>query len=276
MINKTFNLSKNYALITGSAGLLGFQHAAALLECECNVILTDVSIESLEKTSLHLKKDFVKSKVFTYEMDVTKNESIKKVSEKLISENINVDILINNAALNPKVESDLNNNNPTKFENLSKKQWDKELEVGLTGAFLCSQVFGQEMAKRKKGVILNVASDLSVLAPDQRIYKKSNMSSGEQFYKPATYSAIKTGLIGLTKYIATYWAEDGIRCNAISPGGVFNNQDKEFISNIKKLIPIGRMARKDEYRSAVQFLCSEASSYMTGFNMVIDGGRHIW
>ncbi len=157
-----------------------------------------------------------------------------------------------------------------------KKQWDKELEVGLTGAFLCSQVFGQEMAKLKKGVILNVASDLSVIAPDQRIYKKNNNSPLEQFYKPATYSAIKTGLVGLTKYIATYWSEEGIRCNAISPGGVFNNQDREFISKVEQLIPMGRMARKEEYRSAIQFLCSDASSYMTGFNMVIDGGRHIW
>tara|TARA_B100000886_G_scaffold305661_1_gene237530 strand:+ start:26216 stop:27046 length:831 start_codon:yes stop_codon:yes gene_type:complete len=276
MINSRFNLSKNTALITGSAGLLGFQHAAALLECDCNVILTDISKESLEKTSFDLKKEFRNSTILTYPMDVTNSESIKNISEKLISQNININILINNAALNPKVESNLNNNNPTKFENLSKKQWDKELEVGLTGAFLCSQVFGQEMAKLKKGVILNVASDLSVIAPDQRIYKKNNNSSLEQFYKPATYSAIKTGLVGLTKYIATYWSEEGIRCNAISPGGVFNNQDREFISKVEQLIPMGRMARKEEYRSAIQFLCSDASSYMTGFNMVIDGGRHIW
>ncbi len=276
MINQKFDLTNKNALITGAAGLLGYQHVTALLECGCSVVITDISIDPLRKTEIDLRKKFKNSNINSYKMDVTKYDSIKKVSSELISNGQNIDILINNAALDPKVQVNLDFNNLTKFENISKNQWDKEIEVGLTGAFLCSQVFGFEMAKRKKGVILNVASDLSVIAPDHRIYKKNNDLEGNQFFKPVTYSAIKTGLIGLTKYIATYWAKEGIRCNAISPGGVFNNQDEMFVSKVSSLIPLGRMAEKDEYKSAIQFLCSEASSYMTGFNMVIDGGRHIW
>ncbi len=276
MTKKEFDLTNNTALITGAGGLLGYYHAAALIECGCSVILTDISDNSLKETAENLKKEYKTCNIFSYKMDVTNPDSIKSISELLVLNKKKVDILINNAALDPKVKINLNDSNPTKFENLSKAQWNKELEVGLTGAFLCSQIFGLKMAQNKKGVILNIASDLSVIAPDQRIYKKKEELENNQFFKPVTYSAIKTGLIGLTKYIATYWSKDGIRCNAISPGGVFNHQDEEFVENVTKLIPLGRMANKDEYKSAVKFMCSDASSYMTGFNMVIDGGRHIW
>ena len=129
---------------------------------------------------------------------------------------------------------------------------------------------------QKKGVILNIASDLSIIAPDQRIYFKEGLEEEFQQVKPVTYSVIKSGLVGLTKYVATYWADKDIRCNALSPGGVFNNQSEEFVNRIKKLIPMDRMAFKEEYRGAVQFLCSDASSYMTGQNIIIDGGRSIW
>ena len=147
----------------------------------------------------------------------------------------------------------------------------------LTGAFLCSQVFGAAMVKDGKGgVILNIASDLSVFSPDQRLYRKQGLADNMQPVKPVTYSVIKAGLIGLTRYLATYWADDKVRCNALSPGGVFNGQGDEFVQRLSSLIPLGRMASKDEYRAAVQFLCSDASSYMNGQNMVIDGGRSAW
>jgi len=164
----------------------------------------------------------------------------------------------------------------SRLENFPLAQWDADLAVGLTGAFLCSQVMGTEMARRGKGVILNVASDLAVIAPDQRIYRQPGTPENQQPVKPVTYSVVKTALVGLTRYLATYWANAGVRVNAISPGGVFNGQPKDFVDLLTNRIPLGRMARIDEYRGAVLFLCSDASSYMTGSNLVIDGGRSCW
>lgn len=141
--------------------------------------------------------------------------------------------------------------------------------VGLTGAFLCSQVFGTAMAQRDTGVILNIASDLSVMAPDQRLYRREGLPEEQQPVKPVTYSVIKTALVGLTRYLATYWADRGVRVNALSPGGVYNGQGDEFVTRLTNLIPMGRMADRDEYRGVVQFLCSDASRYLTGQNIVI-------
>ena len=132
------------------------------------------------------------------------------------------------------------------------------------------------MSNNNGGIILNIASDLSVIAPNQNLYTKNDLEEDLQPVKPATYSVIKSGIVGLTKYIATYWGNKGVRCNAISPGGVFNDQDEEFVNKLKTHIPLNRMAEKDEYMSAIQFLCSDASSYMNGHNMLMDGGRSIW
>ena len=132
------------------------------------------------------------------------------------------------------------------------------------------------MARRTKGVILNVASDLAVIAPDQRLYRQPGLAAELQPVKPVTYSVVKSALVGLTKYLATYWCEQGVRCNAISPGGVYNNQPDEFVQRLNKLIPLGRMANVDEYQGAIIFLCSDASSYMNGSNLVVDGGRSCW
>ena len=208
-------------------------------------------------------------------MDVTKESSIKSCLKKIKKIRKKIDILINNASINP-TSKKIKNNSNNRLESFSLKNWNKEISVGLTGTFLCSKIFGTEMSKDKKGVIINILSDLSVISPDQRIYQKNNKKINNKFAKPITYSAIKTGMLGLTRYIATYWAHKGIRCNAISPGGIYDNQDKFFVRKLNKLIPLGRMAEKDEYRSAIQFLCSDASSYMNGHNMIMDGGRSIW
>ena len=185
--------------------------------------------------------------------------------------------MLNNAAIDSKINSKGKFENKNRIENLSLIDWNKQLEVGLTGAMLCSKYFGSVMAKKNKGgIILNIASDLSIISPYQKLYEKSKTSKNNQPVKPVMYSVVKHGLIGLTKYLSTYWPEKNIRCNAVSPGAVYNNQPKEFTKRIKNLIPLNRLAKKNEYRSTIQFLCSDASSYMTGQNIVIDGGRSVW
>jgi len=272
-----FSLENKNVLITGAAGLLGKEHAFAILEVGGKVILTDVTKKKLEDTKKILSSQFNPNSILISKMDVTKKESIQKVSKDLSKSKIRVDVLINNAAINPKVGKKLNPAKKIRFENLSPEDWNQELDVGLKGAFLCSQIFGTKMAADSKGgIILNISSDLSVISPDQRIYQLKGISEENQPVKPVTYSVVKNGLIGLTKYVATYWASKGVRCNALSPGGVLTDQDNEFIKKLNRLIPLGRMARKDEYRSTVQYLCSEASSYVNGQNIIVDGGRSIW
>lgn len=266
-----FIIKNKTSLITGAGGLLGYEHACALLEIGSNVILTDINIKKLEKNIVRLKKIYPSNKIEKYRMDITNEKSVEKCRKFFNKKKIFINILINNAAYNPSVNN-LNNN---LFEKYKIQNWKKEIDVGLTGAFICTKIFGNEMAKKKGGVILNISSDLSVISPDQRLYNK-NINKKLKRAKPVSYSITKTGLIGLTRYIATYWANKNIRCNAISPGGIYDGQDKIFVKKLSKLIPLGRMAKKNEYRSAIQFLCSEASSYMTGQNLIIDGGRSIW
>ena len=272
-----FNLEGKVALITGASGLLGQEHAHALLESGATVILTDISMERLKLAKNKLSQSFRSELIVIKVMDVTKKDDIVSVSEGLGEQGLRLDILVNNAAIDPKVNKDEGLKESSRLENFTVDQWNQEVNVGLTGAFLCSQVFGSRMASGGKGgVILNIASDLSVFSPDQRLYRKDGMPAERQPVKPVTYSVIKTGLIGLTRYLATYWAEQGIRCNALSPGGVFTEQDDVFVGRLNNLIPLNRMAGADEYRSTIQFLCSDASSYMNGQNIVVDGGRSVW
>jgi NAD(P)-dependent dehydrogenase (short-subunit alcohol dehydrogenase family) len=272
-----FDITGRTALITGATGLLGIEHAKALLEIGAHVIITDVDENNLTQLKVELQKEFFGSRIEYYLMDVTDEEKIISVLNILLQENLFVDILINNASINPKVEELSFTNNTSRLEFFSKEQWDKELAVGLTGAFLCSKIFGNNMAKRKiPGVILNISSDLSVFSPDQRIYRKEGISEEMQPVKPVTYSVIKAGLVGLNRYLATYWADKGVRSNCLSPGGIFNGQSEEFVLKLTNLIPMGRMAHKNEYHGAIQFLCSDASAYLNGQNIVMDGGRSVW
>ena len=272
-----FDLTGKTALITGAAGLLGVEHAGALLESGATVVLTDIGEAGLAFASASLSRNADAAHILTRVMDVSSPDAIRAVANELAASGRRVDILINNAAIDPKVKGDLGVLETSRLENFPLDQWDLQIAVGLTGAFLCSQVFGTAMARDGKGgVILNIASDLSVFSPDQRLYRKEGLADDMQPVKPVTYSVIKAGLIGLTRYLATYWADRGVRANALSPGGVYTEQGDEFVQRLSKLIPAGRMAKSDEYRAAVQFLCSDASAYMNGQNIVIDGGRSVW
>lgn len=272
-----FDLTGKAALITGAAGLLGVEHAAALLESGATVVLTDIDEASLGNANKKLSGNADSSRILTHAMDVSQPDAIRAVAKKLETAGLRIDVLVNNAAIDPKVKEKQGLMETSRLENFPLDQWDLQVAVGLTGAFLCSQVFGSAMAQDGKGgVILNIASDLSVFSPDQRLYRKDEVADDMQPVKPVTYSVIKAGLIGLTRYLATYWADRGVRANALSPGGIFNGQGEDFVQRLSSLIPLGRMAHHDEYRSAVQFLCSDASAYLNGQNIVMDGGRSVW
>lgn len=272
-----YDLTGRTALVTGAGGLLGRQHVAALSEAGARVVVTEISLAQVEAAVTALKQSTPSADLIALALDVTSQDSVRAANEQLAGRGVTVDILVNNAAIDPKVTSSPGVMHSSRFEVFPVPQWQTEIAVGLTGAMLCAQEFGGQMARRGRGVILNIASDLGVIAPDQRLYRQPHvMREEEQPVKPVTYSVIKHGLIGLTKYLATYWADHGVRVNAISPGGVFNNQDPAFVERLTRLIPMGRMADVEEYRAAVQFLCSDASSYMTGQNLVMDGGRSVW
>ncbi len=272
-----FNLKNKVAIVTGGAGFLGRMHIESIIEANGTAIILDISQELIDKTLVVLHKKYGNEcNVEGYAVDITKKEDIHRISQVILKKYNSIDILINNAANNPKVEGNSKNMRAIQFENFPLDMWNDDVEVGLTGAFICSQVFGAIMEKQRQGVILNISSDLGIVAPDQRIYKKEGVSDSEQNFKPVTYSVIKHGLIGLSKYLATYYADKNIRVNTLCPAGVYNGQDEEFIKRLTNLIPMGRMAREDEYKSTILYLVSDASSYMTGSTVIVDGGRTCW
>ncbi len=275
MFKKFYNTNE-YALVTGAAGLLGKMHVEALLETNANIIALDRDLKGLKDLKKFYEKKFKKSKIIIFKVDLTVEKQINLVKKKLIKKKIIPKILINNAGNDPKVKKKNINLSFTRIENLNKKIWDDSININLYSYFLMIKNFGQLMAKHKKGVIINIASDLSQIAPNQNLYKLKNKSYFDQPVKPITYTIAKHGIIGLTKYIATYWADRNIRCNALSPGGILNKQNKTFLNKVKKQIPLNRLAAHNEYKSTIQFMCSDASSYMNGQNIIVDGGRSIW
>ena len=251
------DLNNKTVIITGGNGFLGSQFVNEFLENNANVIVLDLK-----------KRKFYHPKFTQYMCDITKENSVRLVVKKIVKKFNKINILINNAAIDhlPKKNKKKLNN----FEEFDLLRWKKELDVGLSGAMICTKYFGKKMCDQNKGgVILNVSSDLGIIAPNQNLYQKLN------FAKPVTYSVIKHGIIGLTKYTASYWGNKKIRCNAIAPGGINQNFDKHFVKKIKKLIPLNRMAKYNEYNKIVLFLCSDQSSYMTGTTIIADGGRTV-
>ena len=268
------SLENKVVVITGGAGLMGVKHGEAVAELNGIPILVDINSTLLEK-SVQSIKNMYSVQCLGFNINITSSGEVKRMTRNLIKNFGKIDILINNAANNADVGKS-GEKEFSRFENFPLKSWNDDVAVGLTGAFLCSQVIGSHMAKNLGGVILNISSDLGVIAPNQQIYAKDNIEENKQSVKPVTYSVVKHGLIGLTKYLATYWPDKNIRANSISPGGIYNGQSEDFVKKLTALIPMARMAEIDEYKAAILFLVSDASSYMNGANLIIDGGRTCW
>ena len=271
-LSSLFSLEGRVAVITGGLGLLGRRHGEAIRLAGGIPVLVDIQEAELDEAE---RTRILGEHGFTVRMDITDPAQVEGLLATVLARLGRVDILVNNAANNPKMES------PTgtefsRLENFPLAQWNADLAVGLTGAFLCSRVLGSAMARQGRGVIVNIASDLALIAPDQRLYRRPGLDADQQPVKPVSYSVVKTGLIGLTRYLATYWASKGVRVNALSPGGVYTSQPEDFVTRLANLIPMGRMANADEYMGSLLFLCSDASSYMTGANLVVEGGRSCW
>jgi NAD(P)-dependent dehydrogenase (short-subunit alcohol dehydrogenase family) len=210
-----------------------------------------------------------------FAVDITQEHQVESNCKALVERFGRIDGLINNAANNPKVENS-GEKNFSRLENFPMEAWQADLAVGLTGAFLCAKHYGLAISQNPKGgVILNISSDLGLIAPDQRLYRKTGLSEEQQPVKPVTYSVVKTGLIGLTRYLSTYWPTK-VRCNALCPGGVEAGQPEDFLKELHARIPLGRMARVDEYQGTIVFLLSDASAYMNGAVIPMEGGRSVW
>jgi len=270
-----FDLTGKIVVVTGGAGLLGVKHAEAVAEYGAIPLLIDLlEDKAIEQSNLIKERFGVDS--MGMGVDITNEKSVANACDLVLKQFGKVDVLINNAANNPKVDSTSGIKNSSRLENFPLEDWNKDLAVGLTGAFMCAKYFGSAISSNEKGgSIINISSDLGIIAPDQRLYRKEGLPNEKQTVKPVTYSVIKSGLIGLTKYLATYWPGK-VRSNALCPGGVEAGQGEDFLRRIEPLIPLGRMAKPDEYKGAIVFLSSNASSYMNGAVISIDGGRTVW
>ena len=260
-----FDLTGKVAIVTGATGLLGREHCAALAEAGARVVVADLDLASSESIASRLGGD-----TFAVALDVTKRQTLDAGLAAVLTRFGRVDVLVNNAAVNDMFENPALAGEQSKFENYPEAMWRRMFDVNVTGMFLCSQVFGAHMAQRGHGSIINIASTYGIVGPDQSIYQRADGS--QAFYKSAAYPATKGAVISFTRFLAAYWGGRGVRVNTLSPGGVENSQDEYFVANYSRKTPLGRMANSGDYRGAVVFLASDASAYMTGANVVVDGG----
>lgn len=268
-IKNLFSLEGKVSIVTGALGLIGKQHCFALSEAGSNVIVADLDEIKCKEFASQLPTESI-----GISLDVTDKISIENLVNEVLDRFSKIDVLVNNAAINDMFENPLSAGELSKFENYPLEMWQKSIDVNLTGVFLCSQIIGKEMAKRKRGSIINVASTYGMVAPDQSLYQKPDGT--QDFYKSPSYPSTKSAILNFTRFLASYWGKDNVRVNTLSPGGVENNQDEFFINNYSKKTMLGRMAKPDDYKGAVVFLASDASSYMTGANLVVDGGWTAW
>jgi NAD(P)-dependent dehydrogenase (short-subunit alcohol dehydrogenase family) len=273
MIAPDFSLKGRVAIITGGAGLLGIRHAEAIASAGGVPILADLRGDEAKAKAAEVARSF-DTHATGLECDVTSATSIERLLEQTLARFGRVDILVNNAANNPKVEAP--GEAFSRLENFPAEQWAADVAVGLTGPFLCAKIIGSEFARRGAGVIVNISSEYGVIAPDQRLYEREGLPPGKQPVKPVTYTVVKAGLHGLTIYLATYWALAGVRVNTITLGGVESGQPAGFLAKATARIPMGRMARPHDFQGALVYLCSDAAAFVTGANLVVDGGKTIW
>jgi len=263
-VKNIFDLTNKTVILTGAAGYLGGNYADGLSQSGANVVLADINYQGCKKLEHKIREKYDVDPL-SVKLDLTQSKSINNLVSKITKKYSGIDVLINNAAYQgtPKIRT-------AGFENLTLETWNQAISVNLTGIFLLSQQIGKIMKNQKFGNIINISSIYGIVGADQRIYGKSGQNSA------VFYAATKGAVLNLTRYLASFWNRTGIRVNTFSPGGVENKQDKNFVKNYSKKTMIGRMARNDEYVGALIFLASDASSYMTGSNLIIDGGWTAW
>lgn len=274
-LENMFRLDGKIIIVTGGIGLLGKRYSEAIAAFGGTPIILDLLENEIKDFTEELNNAYNVNST-GYVVDITDENEIKKNVVEVIKTYGRIDGLINNAANNPKIE-DTAGDNFSRLENFSLDNWNTDIDVGLKGSFLCSKYYGHEISKNPVGgSIINISSDLGLIAPDQTLYIEDGLPEEKQKVKPITYSIVKTGIIGLTRYLATYWATKNVRCNAICPGGVANNQPIDFLEKVSKKIPMGRLAKIDEYQGTIVWMLSDSSSYLNGAIIPIDGGRTAW
>jgi NAD(P)-dependent dehydrogenase (short-subunit alcohol dehydrogenase family) len=270
----SFSLAGKVIVITGATGLLGREHAKAVASMGATPVLLDLDSDNVAHHAAELTEEY-RVEAAGYKVDITQENEVAQSRDSIVRRFGKIDGLVNNAANNPKME-DSQAASFSRLEQFSLTDWNADLAVGLTGAFLCAKHFGTAISLNSAGgVIVNISSDLGLIAPDQRIYRKDSSLEEQQTVKPVSYSVVKTGLIGLTRYLATYWP-DRVRCNALCPGGVEAGQPEAFIKQVTARIPIGRLAKTGEYQGVLVFLLSDCSVYLNGAIIPMDGGRTVW
>jgi NAD(P)-dependent dehydrogenase (short-subunit alcohol dehydrogenase family) len=264
-----FGLEGRTALVTGATGLLGREHCRALRDAGARVVVADVKEEVCRVFA-----ETLGGGAFGCAFDVTDKDSVTSARDRVLAEAGGIDILVNNAAVNDQFERPELAGELSKLENYPLAQWRRMIDVNVTGAFLCAQVFGEVMARAGRGSIINIASTYGIVAPNQSLYRDE--AGRQSFYKSPAYSVSKGAVLSLTTFLASYWGERGVRVNSLSPGGVENRQEEFFVKNYAERTPLKRMARPDDYHGAIVFLASDAAAYVTGANLVVDGGFTIW
>ena len=271
-ILKKFDMSGKTVIVTGAAGLLGKQFSLAIAQAGANVLLADLAEDVAHANAAELLS--LGLNAASTRVDVTDPKSAEAMVETALDAYDRVDVLINSAALDPKFDSaNAGSQGANAFETYALDSWRQALDVNLTGTFLATQAAVQPMLSQGQGVVVNICSTYGLVGPDQRLYERPD---GSRSFKPVYYSVTKAGILGFTRYLATYYAGKNIRVNALTPGGVFNDHDETFTNQYNSRTVLGRMAHIDEMSAAMLFLCSDASSYMTGSNLVVDGGWTAW